>query len=130
MHMLNLKHNGREGTSVSNKPVYINVFTYAFPITAVISILHRISGVLTFLAIPIFLGMLQDGLYFSWIIGTTNKIVIWIILSALMYHLFAGIRHLCMDAGFGEDRIAATISSYIVLILSILFSLLIGIRLC
>lgn len=30
------------------------------------------------------------------------KLVIWGLLSALLYHLVAGVRHLVMDAGVGE----------------------------
>lgn len=36
--------------------------------------------------------------------NTVFKLVIWGVLAALSYHLVAGIRHLLMDAGFGETR--------------------------
>lgn len=114
----------------SKRPVYINIFTFKFPITAIVSILHRISGVLVFLSIPVFLSILQDGLYYPWVLSTTPKILIWAVLTALMYHLIAGIRHLCMDAGYAEDKRSATITSYLVFILTILFSFIIGLRLC
>ncbi len=115
---------------VDKRPVYINVFTFAFPITAIVSILHRISGVVVFLSIPLFLSMLQDGLYYPWTTSSIPKVLVWLVLTVFMYHLIAGIRHLCMDAGYAESKRAATISSYAVFIMTILFSILIGLRLC
>ncbi len=83
-----------------------------------------------FLLMPVFLSMLQDALYAPWVNNTTSKILIWFVLSAFIYHLIAGIRHLCMDVGVGESKQSARTSSYFVLPLSALFSLLIGLRLC
>ncbi len=112
------------------KPVYINVFTYAFPVTAIISILHRISGVFVFLLIPFFLCLLQNGIYYPWLQTNLNKFILWVLLSAFIYHLCAGIRHMLMDAGFGENKQAATTSSYIVIVFSVMLSIVMGIRLC
>lgn len=115
---------------MKKKPVYINVFTYAFPITAIVSILHRLSGVFVFLFIPVFLSLLQQGLYFPWFENRIHKFIIWLLLSALLYHLCAGIRHLIMDVGGCEDNKSATTSSYVVIASSILLSILVGLRLC
>lgn len=112
-----------------NKPVYINVFTFAFPITAIVSILHRMSGIFLLFLTPIFIGLLQDTLYYPWI-SLDNKWIIWLALSVLAYHFCAGVRHLLMDCGFGEDKSAARKYSYVVLALSVLFSILIWLRLC
>lgn len=129
--MLNLLNPARfKDKSVLKKPVYINIFTFAFPITAIVSILHRITGVFIFLLIPVFLNLLQDALYYPWVTNTTSSVLLWFLLSAFVYHLIAGIRHLCMDVGFGEAKATARITSYIVLALSVLFSILIGLRLC
>lgn len=116
--------------SVRDKPVYLNLFTFAFPITAVVSFLHRVSGVILFFMIPLILSTLANVLYYSFVIPTTCKIIIWGILSALIYHLLAGIRHLVMDSGYGEAKNQARITSFLVLAITILFSILIGYRLC
>ena len=64
-----------------------------------------------FIAVAIFLWMLESSLAseesFKQLAETLNnplcQIVIWGSLSALAYHAIAGIRHLVMDFGFGED---------------------------
>ena len=118
------------------KPVNLNLFTIAFPMTAIVSILHRISGVLLFLLIPFALGVLQNTLVVPAIFcqvskssdtSIITKILIWLAVSALMYHLFAGIRHLLMDAGFMEDKKIARITAFVVLKLSFIVSVIVGI---
>lgn len=61
-------------------------------------------------------------------VGLSNytKIIIWFLLStALIYHLFAGIRHLIMDAGFGEEKHIARITAYLVFVTALLSSVFI-----
>ena len=113
-----------------DKPVYLNPFTFAFPLTAIVSFLHRVSGAILFFLIPIILSTLAKVLYYPFDISLSAKIIVWVLLSALVYHLLAGIRHLVMDSGYLESKRQATVSGLFVLIASILFSLLIGYRLC
>lgn len=110
------------------RAVYLNLLKFSFPITAVVSILHRVSGVILFLTIPIFFSMLQDAFFFAPepVEPRTAKILIWFSLSTLGCHLFAGIRHLMMDMGFGESYKISRITAYTVLVLTGLFSILIG----
>lgn len=117
---------------VRDKPVYLNLLEFAFPITAIVSILHRISGVALFLCIPWFLTMLQNVVVLPdyYMKRFPSPLIIWFILTILILHLFAGVRHLCMDAGWGEDRPIAVSTSYLVLILTVIFSALIGWKLC
>ena len=96
-----------------NKPQVrnFNLFTIQYPLTAIISILHRLSGVFVFLLIPFLLWMLDvalgSSIGFQYVQTTvTNpiiKLILWLILVALWYHLVAGIRHLLMDIGIGES---------------------------
>lgn len=112
------------------KPVNLNLFTVAFPVTAVASILHRISGLLLFLMIPLLLNLLnyvKNGYRIE--LSIMARFLIWLGLSALIYHLFAGVRHLIMDMGFGEDKPIARVTSFIVIISSIVISLFLGYRL-
>ena len=115
--------------------MYLNLFTIKFPITAIVSILHRASGALMFLFIPLFLSLLQTiilipehfDLYFA---QYCNKYILLAVLIVLVYHLFAGIRHMSMDVGFVESRSAARITSYLVFLLTLLVSILLGYSLC
>lgn len=112
------------------RPINLNLATIKFPVTAISSILHRISGFILFLLIPLFLwgfalSMTQEGftqLRSSWVIGFFE----WIIVSGLIYHLIAGVRHLFMDAGYFEEKISAQISAWAAIIMSIILIIVAG----
>lgn len=55
------------------------------------------------------------------------KLVIWGILSALLYHLVAGMRHLIMDMGIGETLEGGKLGSKIVLVVSVALIVLAGV---
>lgn len=116
----------------------LSIKEYKFPITAITSILHRITGILMILLLPFILWCFQTSLsceeyfYYIKILLTKSYLVIlsWFILSIFSYHVLAGLRHLIMDFGFGDTMLFAKISSVILLLVSIIFSILWGIWLC
>ena len=118
-----------------NRPVNLDLTKFSFPITAIVSILHRLSGLLLFILIPFLLGALQYSLtgrsQFNELKAClTNPVVlfiIWLCLSALIYHIVAGVRHLLMDIGFGEGLAAGRQSSFWVFGISIVLAILAGI---
>ena len=55
------------------------------------------------------------------------KLVIWGILSALLYHLVAGVRHLIMDMGIGETLEGGKLGSKIVIAISVVMIVLAGV---
>jgi len=126
-------------TSPSKKvrPVNLNLLTIRFPITAIVSILHRLSGVLLFMGVPLLIWALDFSLSSPdnfaqlqmFLIHPVFKIILWVFLSALFYHLFAGIRHLVMDLGIGESLIAGKITASLVILISIVFTIILGIYL-
>ncbi len=95
----------------SQRPVNLDLRTIKLPITAYASILHRISGVILFVSLVIALFLLDRSLsgpegfviVKSWMSNFFVKFIVWGMLSALIYHLVAGIRHLIMDLGIGES---------------------------
>ncbi|QLH44125.1 MAG: succinate dehydrogenase, cytochrome b556 subunit [Coxiellaceae bacterium] len=111
------------------------VTKYRFPVTAIVSILHRISGVILFLLIPLLLWALSKSLTsaedFQAMQETLSRplpmIILWLILAALFYHLIAGIRHLIMDLGYGETMKAARRSAYIIMVITVILLILAGI---
>lgn len=117
------------------RPVNLDLRKVKFPITAIGSILHRITGVIIFLFIPLSLWALQVSLAspsgFKVVkIYASNPVIsffIWGFLTALIYHLFAGIRHLLMDIGLGETFKAARAANLIVFSLTIVSMILLGI---
>lgn len=59
--------------------------------------------------------------------GGFVKLVIWGLLSALLYHLVAGVRHLVMDMGIGETLEGGKQGSKIVIAVSAVLILLAGV---
>lgn len=55
------------------------------------------------------------------------KLILWGVLSALLYHLVAGIRHLVMDAGVGEGLESGKRGSQIVIVVSVILIVLLGV---
>lgn len=119
------------------RPVNLNLLTIRLPITALVSILHRISGVVLFLAIPTFLYGFQQALISPQsfaelkLLMSNPLIKLWVLLviSAFTYHLLAGIRHTLMDFGVGEEKASGRITAIIVLLLAVLLSVFVGARL-
>ncbi|MDX2164971.1 MAG: succinate dehydrogenase, cytochrome b556 subunit [Gammaproteobacteria bacterium] len=117
------------------RPVNLNLFTIRFPITAIISILHRITGVLLFLFVPLIVWALQASLASPDSFAAVQEIftlgvvkfLIWVCLSGLIYHMLAGIRHFIMNFGFLESLSAMRLTAKIILGLSILLSLIVGV---
>ena len=93
------------------RPVNLAISTIQLPITAYASILHRITGVVLVLAVGWFLYLLDGSLSspegFAKVAEclemTSTKLAMLVCLSALNYHLIAGIKHLIMDLGIGES---------------------------
>lgn len=111
-----------------------DLFSISYPFTAIISILHRLSGIFIFLLIPYLLWMLDvssgsSGGFEHIQTVLTNpiaKLILWLILVALWYHLIAGIRHLLMDVGIGESLRSGRLSGGIAMVITIIAAILIG----
>ncbi|WP_268800719.1 succinate dehydrogenase, cytochrome b556 subunit [Pseudomonas huanghezhanensis] len=119
----------------SQRPVNLDLRTIKLPVTAYTSILHRISGVILFVGVAIMLYALDVSLgseegfgqVKAWLTSPLAKLVIWALLSALLYHLVAGIRHLIMDAGIGETLEGGKLGSKIVIAVSLVVIVLAGV---
>ncbi len=118
-----------------SRPVNLDLQTIRFPITAIASILHRISGVITFVAIGILLWLLSISLSSpvgyaqaaSLVDGFFVKFIIWGILTALAYHIVGGIRHLLMDMGHFEELESGAMSAKVSFVATIVLSVLAGV---
>lgn len=102
------------------RPFFLNLLVIRLPIGGVVSILHRASGVLLSLAVPLLLYTLMLSLrgpadfdrvraFFTglpgWLLGT---LAAW----ALLHHFLAGLRHLGFDLGLGEDKATARATAW------------------
>lgn len=119
------------------RPVNLNLFQISFPITAIVSILHRVSGVILFFAIPLLLWALEQSLQdesgfykiHTFLTGIGCKIVLWGVLSAFIYHSVAGIRHFLMDCHIGETKAGGRLGAQITLGVSLILIFMLGIGL-
>ena len=118
------------------RPVNLDLSTIKFPVTAIASITHRVTGVAIFLALPILLWMLDRSLASPesfadlkelMMTSLLVKLVVWGILSVLLYHLVAGIRHLIMDTGVGESLEGGRPGAKLAFIISAVLILLVGV---
>lgn len=96
------------------------------PVTAVASILHRITGVVLFVGV-FFLCYLLDraltdaaGFEHAAAIVTApfGKLGLWVILTSLAYHVVAGVRHLLLDFHVGESLTAGRVGAWISIVLT------------
>jgi succinate dehydrogenase / fumarate reductase cytochrome b subunit len=116
------------------RPVNLDIGTIQLPVTAYVSILHRVSGVVLFGVVGLFLWILDLSLSseesFNSIKELMNsltvQIIIWLSLAALIYHLVAGLRHLVMDYGYGETLSGGILGAKLVLLLSAVLMLMAG----
>src|ERR1700758_4026513 len=94
---------------------------YRLPVPGGLSILHRASGALMFLLLPLVLGLLDLSLSSEWTwrelrgapSGWVAKGVLALLAWALLHHLIAGVRYLSLDFDYGVDRASARRSAWI-----------------
>lgn len=128
-----------------NINIFHDVRTYRMPLAALVSILHRISGMVMFILLPFVIWMFDTsvsseisfarftsaftaGLGFvpGWFVKLVALALIW----AYLHHLIAGLRHVWMDVShsavtkdFGRQSAAFT------LVVSIAVTLVLGAKL-
>lgn len=96
----------------ANRPLSPHLQVYRLPLTGLISITHRMTGVLLSMGLVLFVYVLYaiaagEGVYQAmqafmafWLF----KLVYWGFIYALFFHLCHGIRHLIWDIGKTFDR--------------------------
>lgn len=118
------------------RPKYLNLLKIRQPLPAIVSILHRISGVLLFLpGIPLFLYGLQMLLQSPETFASLQsnlahplcKLFLLLATWFFIHHLLAGIRHLMLDLHYGMQLEQARLSSKLVLVFGAILTALTGI---
>jgi len=117
------------------RPVNLDLTTIKQHSAAVISITHRVAGVIMVFAIGILLWALAlslssadgfaqikamlDGMFF--------KFIMLGICAALIFHLLAGLRHLMMDLGHFEELESGNISAKFSIALWLVLTVVVGV---
>ena len=117
------------------RPKNLDLATVKFPITATASILHRVSGIIVFIALAIFLILLNCSLTtetdFSRVAGYFDnffiEFIMWGSLTGLAYHAVFGVRHMIQDLGFWEEMDTASLSAKVGFIITAVLSVLAGV---
>lgn len=119
---------------IKNRPKNLNLFTIRLPINAVVSILHRASGVGLFLSLPLILLALQALVgspesyvtLTSWLDTWLIKLLLIGLAWAFFHHFFAGIRHLLQDihwmTSLNNARLSSRILLWLVAIATVIFA--------
>lgn len=115
----------------TTRPYYLNLIRIRLPIGGWVSILHRVSGALLSLAVPLLLyglmlslrsaedyaeviGFLGDGPGLVLLLGA-----VW----STLHHFLAGLRHLGLDLGWGESRVRARQTAAVTLLVAVVLTL-------
>lgn len=122
----------------------IEATQYRLPPAAVVSILHRLSGIVMFLLLPFIIWMFDTSLTseitygqftnvfvggFGFLPAWLIKLVVLGLIWAYLHHFIAGLRHLWMDAThsvskeFGHSSALVTLAASVVLTLALGFKL-------
>lgn len=120
-------------TQIAERPRFLNLMKIRLPLPGVLSILHRISGVIMVLAIPFLIYLLDLSLRGAEGFAAASavldmlliKLGIAVIVWGLFHHLFAGIRYLLLDMDVGIEKQQARASSWIVFGVSIVVALIV-----
>ena len=116
------------------RPVHLDLLKIRLPIPGIVSILHRVSGALLFVALVWLLWMLDRSLSSEaafekikhyaglWPVKLSLLVLVW----AYSHHFCAGIRYLFLDLDKGVDKETARLTSWIVYAASFLLTAYLG----
>lgn len=107
-------------------PVFLNLLRIRFPIGAIVSIGHRISGVILAFTAPTFVFLFARSLtdeagyvqVVSLLTHAPYRGIVLAMLLVLAFHLLAGLRHLLMDIGIGASLGSARLMAWAVIALT------------
>ena len=113
--------------NATKRPLSPHLQIYRPQLTSVLSITHRLTGcalslvILLSPAILYFLTLSKDShaLVMGVFQNSFVKLVLFLAIFGLSYHLCNGIRHLAWDAGYGLDLDSSYKSGYAVVVISL-----------
>ncbi|OOZ37360.1 succinate dehydrogenase, cytochrome b556 subunit [Solemya velesiana gill symbiont] len=123
--------------SADNRPVFLDLTKYRFPMAAIMSVGHRASGIFMVMLVPFLAYLLDLSLSSSdgfaevqaildhWILKPIGFVALW----ALIHHLLSGIRFLLIDFHIGVERDTGRKSATVVTYAAPVVTLLIGVML-
>lgn len=118
-----------------NRPKHLALHKIKLPLPGLVSIFHRISGVLLFLSLPLILWMLQLSMrsieshtqLVMFLSHPLSKLAVLALVWAFFHHFCAGIRYLALDLHIGTSLQHARLSSRLVMTGSLLLTIFAGV---
>jgi succinate dehydrogenase / fumarate reductase cytochrome b subunit len=122
----------------------VDAVKYRLPLAGVVSILHRVSGLLMFVLLPLivwffdtslsseisferFAGAFVSGI--GWVPGWLVKLVALALIWSYLHHFIAGVRHLWMDMTHSVTKEQGRSSAVVTLAASVVLTLALGAKL-
>ena len=120
-----------------NRPRHLALHLIKLPLPGIVSILHRISGLMLFLALPLLLSMLQYSLRsietYTELMETLDyplvKVALLGVLWAFLHHFCAGLRYLAVDLHWVGNLAQARTTGWIVMIAGVMLTVWFGVKL-
>jgi succinate dehydrogenase / fumarate reductase cytochrome b subunit len=122
----------------------VDAVKYRLPLAGVVSILHRVSGLLMFGLLPLivwffdtslsseisferFAGAFVSGI--GWVPGWLIKLVTLALIWSYLHHFIAGVRHLWMDMTHSVTKEQGRSSAVVTLAASVVLTVALGAKL-
>lgn len=127
-----------------NLNLFGDIPTYRLPLAALVSILHRVSGLLMLILLPLIIWLFDKSLTSEISFGTFRaafevgigfvpawllKLVVLALIWSYLHHLFAGVRHLWLDVTHKTTKDFGRQSAVATLVFSIGLTLILGAKL-
>lgn len=122
----------------------VNAIEYRLPLAGVVSILHRVSGVIMLVLLPFVIWLFDVsvtseisyerftaafGVGIGWVPGWFVKLAVLGLIWAFLHHFVSGIRHLWMDATHSVSKAQGRSSAVFTLVSSLLLTVVLGAKL-
>jgi succinate dehydrogenase / fumarate reductase cytochrome b subunit len=120
-----------------NRPKHLDLRQIRLPLSGYVSILHRVSGALLFVVLPLLLFMLDQSLrsietytnLTGLLANPLLKLALLGLLWAFLHHFCAGLRYLLIDLHLLPTLSLARTASKMVLVVSLLLTATLGVKL-
>ena len=119
----------------TDRPVNLSLLRFSWPLAALASITHRVSGAILFIGMAFLLyaadlalqseaGFIEAQMLLATPIG---KCVLLGLMAALIYHLIAGIKHLLLDFHIADSLESAKRAAQLTMVVSLVLTVLAGV---
>lgn len=124
-------------TAKKKRPLWFNLSPLNLPVPGLVSIFHRVSGLLLFLGLVWFLFLLDMSLaseggfarFQAYVAHPVVKLSLLVLLWAYLHHLCAGVRHLFLDIDKGIELATARMTAFAVFAVSLALTAFVGAKL-